>query len=50
MAVEKAGPLCLLGELVIIVYYFNKSHTILSLPVPIWYNDNLNIQSCAAVK
>lgn len=37
-------------ELVIIVYYFNKSPTILSLPVPIWYNDSLNIQSCAAVK
>lgn len=40
----------LLGELVIIVYYFNKSCTILRLPAPIWCGDNLNIQSCAAVK
>lgn len=46
----KSGMLCLLGELVIIVYYFNKSHTILSRPAPIWYNDSLNIQSYAAVK
>lgn len=47
---RSAGLLCLLGKPVIIVYCLNKNHTILSLPVPIWYNDSLNIQSCAAVK
>lgn len=47
---RSVGLLNLLGERVIIVYYFNKSHTILSLPASIWCNDKLNIQCCAAAK